>query len=223
MTLPRHQVISGTESELRRFGELIQGLDDGAWAKDTRCAGWTVADVAAHVVGTFSDIANGRFAELGAPDATERQAAERRGRSQKELADELQQSAESTLLLASSFDDDAWAGPAPAGLPGTLGEGAEAIWYDAFVHADDIRAAVGLSSESGPGLLCSVSHLADLLTREEWGPATLVLDGLPEIPVSGGGGRRVTGDPLHFVLVATGRADPATLGLDDTVNVYRPQ
>jgi hypothetical protein len=31
----------------------------------------------------------------------------------------------------------------------------------------------------------------------------------------------VTGDAHQFVLVATGRADPATLGLDETANVYR--
>ena len=222
MTLSRDQVITGTEAELRRFAELIRSLDDGAWAKDTRCAGWTVADVAAHVTGTLADIAGGRFAELATGNPSERQATERRGRSQKELADELRESAESTLRVASTFDDEAWAGPAPGGLPGTLGEGAEAIWYDTFVHADDIRAAAGLPSETGPGRLCSVSHLADLLTREGWGPATLALDGLPEIPVRGGG-QRVGGDPLQFVLVATGRADPSSFGLDDTVNVYRPQ
>src|SRR5439155_47025 len=127
MTLSRDQVITGTEAELRRFAELIRSLDDGAWAKDTRCAGWTVADVAAHVTGTLADIAGGRFAELATGNPSERQATERRGRSQKELADELRESAESTLRVASTFDDEAWAGPAPGGLPGTLGEGAEAI------------------------------------------------------------------------------------------------
>ena len=45
----------------------------------------------------------------------------------------------------------------------------------------------------------------------------------PEFPVSGGGGQRVTGDPLEFVLAATGRTDPGALGLDETVNVYREQ
>ena len=37
----------------------------------------------------------------------------------------------------------------------------------------------------------------------------------------GGGGRRITGDPLAFVLVATGRGDPAPSALDETVNIYR--
>jgi hypothetical protein len=64
-----------------------------------------------------------------------------------------------------------------------------------------------------------VSHLADLLARRGWGPAVLALDGLDEVPVSGGG-RRVTGDPLTFVLVATGRQAAADMGLDRSVNVY---
>ena len=37
----------------------------------------------------------------------------------------------------------------------------------------------------------------------------------------GGGGPTLTGDALAFVLVGTGRADPSSLGLDDTVNIYR--
>lgn len=40
--------------------------------------------------------------------------------------------------------------------------------------------------------------------------------------MSGGGGRRLDGDALDFALVATGRADPAVLGLDDSVNLYAP-
>ena len=49
----------------------------------------------------------------------------------------------------------------------------------------------------------------------------LSLDGIDEVAIGGGGDRRVTGDPLTFVLVATGRANPSALGLDDTVNIYR--
>jgi hypothetical protein len=48
----------------------------------------------------------------------------------------------------------------------------------------------------------------------------LQLDGVGSFDVSGGGGQRVTGDPLTFVLIATGRADPSALGLDPSVNVY---
>ena len=59
-----------------------------------------------------------------------------------------------------------------------------------------------------------------MLTEQGYRPATLALDGLEEYPVSGGG-PAVTGDVLQFVLVATGRADPAVIGLDETVNIYR--
>jgi len=41
-----------------------------------------------------------------------------------------------------------------------------------------------------------------------------------EVAVGAGKGRRITGDPLEFVLVATGRADPARIGLDPSVNIY---
>ena len=72
----------------------------------------------------------------------------------------------------------------------------------------------------GPGVRASVSHLADLLTHKEWGPATIAVAGLEEFPVSGGGGQRVVGDPITFVLVASGRREASALGLDPGVNVY---
>jgi hypothetical protein len=53
-----------------------------------------------------------------------------------------------------------------------------------------------------------------------WGPATVALDGLEEMQIRGGG-ERITGDALPFLLAATGRIDPAQLGLDDRVNIYR--
>jgi uncharacterized protein (TIGR03083 family) len=221
MPLPRTEVLAGVPEEVQRFEDLIRPLDHAAWTTPTRCEGWVVADVASHVTGTLADIAAGRFAELAAPDSPARQVAERRGRSPEEVADELHAAGKTSADLAATFDDAAWNGPAPADIPGTLGEGAEAIWYDTYVHGEDIRAALGHPPTHGAGLRAAVSHLVDLLSREGWGPATLVLDGMAELAVSGGGGIRVDGDPLTFVLVATGRVDPGLLGLDGTVNVYR--
>jgi uncharacterized protein (TIGR03083 family) len=219
MALPREDVASGTMQELAGFEDLLRAIDEDQATAPTRCDGWTVADVAAHVTGTSADIANGRLAELAGPNASSRQVAERKGVSLSDVADELHQSVKVCQDLVVTFDDAAWAGPAPAGITGTLGQGVEAIWYDAYLHGDDIRAALGLPSERGPGLRASVSHLADMLTNREWGPATLAFDGLEPFPVSGGGDE-ITGDALAFVLVATGRADPATLGLDPSVNIY---
>src|SRR5207244_2247875 len=114
---------------------------------------------------------------------TERQAAERQGRSASEVADEIERSAKVGADMAAGFDDALWRGPAPPPVPGTLGEGVEAIWYDTYVHAQDIRVAVGMEPTRGPGLRAAVSHLRDLLTNEGWGPATLALDGLEEFAV----------------------------------------
>jgi uncharacterized protein (TIGR03083 family) len=220
MTLSRTEVVVGLVDELEAFGALIDLLDAVAWSAPTRCEGWTVADVAAHVVGSMADVVSGRLEGLGSPEVTAREVAERKGRSPVELATELAEVTKLTAELGGAFDDDAWAAPAPGGFDGSLGEGVEALWYDTYIHGDDIRAALGRDPERGPGLKAAVHHVAMLLDKKGWGPATLSLDGSETLEVSGGG-RAVTGDRLAFVLVATGRSDPAALGLDSSVNLYR--
>jgi uncharacterized protein (TIGR03083 family) len=209
------------QAQYQSFADLVRPLSPGAWETPTRCEGWRVADVAAHVVGQLTDVINLRLEGLGTAEVTARQVDERRGRSPAELADELAQSAKAGADIVASFDDAAWEGPAPGGVAGTLGFGIEALWYDAFLHADDIRAALGRESVLGDGLLVSLSHLGQILSDQGWGPATLSFTGIGEFPVRGGGGRTVSGDPLAFVLAATGRSDPGALGLDESVNVYR--
>lgn len=221
MRLGREEVIAGYTAELERFEELIRSLDDAAWQAPTRNEGWTCADTAAHVIGTLSEITSGRFDGIGTPEGVARVVAERKGRSQAELADELQHAIKAARDLLGSFDDSAWAGPAPTPATPSVGEGVEALWYDVYVHNQDIRAATGEPAERTPGLRCAVAHLADLLTHDSYGPATLALDGMEEFAVGDGGGQRITGDPLQFVLVATGREDPSTMGLDERINVYR--
>jgi uncharacterized protein (TIGR03083 family) len=220
MTLPRTVAVPGMIDELTAFAELVQGLSDEEWHRPTRCAGWTVADVAGHVIGQFTDVVNFRLDGLGTPEVTQRQVEERRGRSQSELVEELAQSGKLGADIANAFDDAAWEGPAPGATPGTLGFGIEALWYDAYLHADDIRAAVGQSSPRGAGLDASVSHVAQSLTDSNYEPLTLRLDGVDEFTVSGGG-RVITGDAFDFVLAATGRGDLAPFGLDEAANIYR--
>jgi uncharacterized protein (TIGR03083 family) len=167
-------------------------------------------------------VAEGRFDGLGDPEVTQEIVTERRGRTPADLADEVASGRKAMAELAPAFDDDAWNGPAPGGIPGTLGEGVEGLLFDTFVHAEDIRAATGRPSErEGMGLDASINHIAMNLEREGWGPATLALDGYDEMHIGGPGGQRVTGDPLVFTLVATGRADPTPVGLDPSVNIYK--
>ena len=168
----------------------------------------------------MADVVNGNLEGLGTPEVTAREVAERRGRTPQQLADECAEVRASAEGLLAVFDDDAWNGPAPGGYEGTLGDGVEALWYDTYLHADDMRSVLGLPTVRGDGDRATVSHIATELTKRKWGPATLAFDDLPEFPVSGGGGRRFDGDAFPFVLVATGRAAPESLGLDDSVNLY---
>jgi uncharacterized protein (TIGR03083 family) len=219
MTLSRTDVVPGLLAELQAFADLIDPLEAAEWAHATRCEGWTVGDVAAHVVGSIADVVSGQLDGLGSPEVTAREVAERKGRSAAELAQELVAVTKLAADLAAVFDDASWDAPGPGGYDGTLGQGVEALWYDTYLHADDVRAALGRTSSRGPGLRASVHHVAHELDKRGWGPALLAFDGIEEVPVGSGGANR-TGDALEFVLVATGRTDPSALGPDGPLNIY---
>ena len=197
------------------FATLIGGLDDVAWRTPTRCAEWEVRDVAGHVVGLAADSLSGAVGSR-TPDE---HAAALHDHTPAELAAQLR---ESHAVFASFFDgldDAAWEGASP--VPDmTLARGVLGLWFDTHVHADDVRAAIGLPPDRGPGLAAVVAFLAYSLTNDGWGPATLALYGMARRNI-GEGGPQISGDPHVFMLVATGRAEPATLGLDPSVNVYR--
>lgn len=168
----------------------------------------------------MTDIANGRLEGQGSPEVTARQVDERRGRTAAELADELAAARELGADLMAAFDDGAWAAPLVGGtFPGSLGDGVEALLYDAYVHGDDIRAAIGRPSVRTVGLAPSVSHVAWIMDHETDRKATIELDGVPVFETKGGG-QVLTGDPLDFVLAATGRKDPMAVGLPADLNVY---
>jgi uncharacterized protein (TIGR03083 family) len=219
MTLPRTDVVPGLLAELQAFGELIEPLDAAQWAHATRCEGWAVGDVAAHVVGSIADVVSGQLDGLGSSEVTAREVAERQGRSPAELVQELVAVTKLAADLAAVFDDASWEAPGPGGYEGTLGQGVEALWYDTYLHADDVRAALGRTSARGPGLRASVHHVAFELDKQGWGPALLAFDGMEQVPVGTGGATR-TGDALEFVLVATGRTEPGALGPDAPLNIY---
>jgi uncharacterized protein (TIGR03083 family) len=212
--LVRTDVARGVLDEYESFAGLVESLDAKAWGTPTRCTGFQVRDVAGHVIGLAEDVVKGVPGSRNA----EEEAASVRGDTPAQAAGRLRAVIEALQPLLDALDDDMWNGP--SGVPDlTFGRGVLTLWYDAFVHADDIRAALGRPGVSGPGLAASVEYLAGELTTRDWGPATLALDGLPRHDVSGGGGE-ITGDPMQFVLVATGRAEPQTMGLQPGVSIY---
>ena len=217
--LDRTEISAGFLAELDDFGELLRSLEPADLDAPTRCTGWTVRDVAGHMVGQITDVVNGRLEGLGTPEVTEREAKERAGRSAAELAGELAEGRAGVAALSEQLDDTAWNAPVASDFDGTLGEGVLALWFDGYLHADDIRAALGAPPVQGDGLRGSLHWVAADLGRRGWGPATLALDGVDVIEI-GGGGEKITGDPVHFLLVATGRADPSPYGLDEGVNIF---
>jgi uncharacterized protein (TIGR03083 family) len=222
MTLARSVVVPGMTNEYNAFAELLDMLSADQWETPSRCSGWRVADVAAHVVGQLSDVTAFRLEGLGTPEVTARQVGERRGSTANELAEELRSTTKTAADLVESFDDAAFASEGPQGNGQTLGFGLEALWFDTYLHADDIRVPLGQATAEPAGLAPSVSHISQVLSQQEWSPATIRLTGLDEFLVSGGDSTTlVTGDPMQFILVSTGRADPATMGLDAAVNIYR--
>jgi uncharacterized protein (TIGR03083 family) len=211
----RQEIIEAFQEGLVRFSTLVRPLTVEQLATPSRCEGWTAGDVAAHFVGSITEIEG-----QGTPPVTKRQVEERKGRSGAELADELDTAAAAVPVLLAAFPDDAWDAPL-AGFDGTLTQGVEALLYDGAVHADDIDDALNLGHHPTQAeLVAAVSHVAFHLEDQDWGPAMLALDGMPEVQL-GDGGPRITGNAGKFVLAATGRGNPADFGLDDTVNIYR--
>ncbi len=213
-TLSRTHVAHGCLAEYESFATLVESLDEEQWNAPARCTGWQARDVAGHVIGLAEDTAAGKPASRNA----EEEAASVRYESPAGAAARLRVAVASFGALLEVTDDEAWAGPSGvADL--TLGEGVLTLWFDTYIHADDIRAAVGLEPERAEGLDAAVAYLAGQLTAKGWGPATLALDGVGRYDV-GGGGPEITGDAMQFALVATGRAPAATMGLDRGVSIY---
>jgi uncharacterized protein (TIGR03083 family) len=168
MALPRDVVMDGLLANMADFEGLLRSLDDEGWNRPSRCQGWTVGDVARHCVGSMASAVAGDTDGLGTPEVTQREVDARAGRSPAEVADECAEVAKAAAALVPMFDDAAWAGPAPGGYEGTLGDGIEALWYDFWLHADDIRAAVGRPTATDPGLDGAVSHVGFELQKRGW-------------------------------------------------------
>ncbi|GAA2401319.1 hypothetical protein GCM10010191_05740 [Actinomadura vinacea] len=211
---PRRETVDGLIAEYASFADLLDGLSGPQWKTGTRCTGWEVRDAAGHVFGGVADTLE---LTIGTRTADE-QARAYRDRAPADLARDLREDAGRLRTMLERLDDAAWLRPSP--VPDrSVGEGVLSLWHDTFVHADDIRAALGLPSDRGPGLEAALRWLRIELERRGWGPARLALDGLDAFPV-GVGGPELRGDPLTFLLVGTGREDPAVFGVDAGVNVY---
>jgi uncharacterized protein (TIGR03083 family) len=204
-TISRIDTIAGLRREYQAFADLVDSLSAEQWAAPTRCDGSDVRDVAGHVIGLAEDVAKG----VPGSRTFEQEAATVRDDAPQAAAARLRAALEATEpLLAALDDEDVWNGP--SAVPDlTLGRGVLTLWYDTYVHADDVRSGAGLDTVEGPGLAASIEYLRGELEQRGWARADEVrIDGAEPFVTH------------EFVLAATGRLDPATLGLDPTVNIY---
>jgi uncharacterized protein (TIGR03083 family) len=217
MTLTRAETVEGLETEWATSEEFIRGLSDADMERGSRCEGWTVRHLAEHLVENVSDLAGGTVGNAPGRHNFD----ERSRRTSAQLADELHASSEIAMKLLRAIDDHFWAQPSP--FPGlTVRQGVEVLWVESFVHEDDVRHALELPPRPSPGLALEITlrHIAEEMGRRGWNRRTLEFEGVPTIRI-GPGGESITGDPMKFVLAATGRIPASDVGLDETVNIYR--
>jgi uncharacterized protein (TIGR03083 family) len=205
MALSRTDISDGLVDELHALEQLLRSLSQAELDSPSRCAGWTAGDVARHAIGSIADATSGRLDGLGSPEVTAREVAERAGKTAAELADECAAVATAAAGLMSIFDDTSWEAPAGGGFEGTLGRGVEALWYDTWLHADDVRSSLGRPSEAGNGMRAALSHVDFELGKLGWTGAVPTLD-----------------DPsaMTFILAATGRVDAASFGANAPIDIY---
>lgn len=217
----RPEVIAGMLGEYERFAELIGPLDPDQWETPTRCGGAPVRDVAGHVVGIVEDVVAGRPASR----TFEEEAAAMRDDGPADAVARLEAALDGLRALAAVLDDDdVWNGP--SGAPDlTMADGVLTLWYDTYVHVDDVQVALGRPSEPAAGERAALAYVVGQLAAQGFGPARieLIARDLPmvELGAVDDATPTVAVDPHDFLLAATGRLDAAPLGLDPAVNLYR--
>jgi len=205
MPLPRTDISEGLVADLTSFEGLLRSLSPSDLDTPSRCEGWTVGDVARHVVGQMADVMAGRLDGLGSPEVTAREVAERADHSAAQLADECAEVTKGSAGLLSIFDDAAWNGPAGGGFEGTLGDGVEALWFDAWMHGNDIRSSLDRPLDAGNGMRGALSHVGTELSKRGWTGDVPAVD-----------------DPaaMTFILAATGRADATSMGANAPIDIF---
>lgn len=141
----------------RRLGETLAGLDGAGWSTASRCEGWSVQDVVAHLASTNQfwtvSIASAlagrptRFLESFDPVATPAAIVEpTRKLAPGEVLSQYQSSVDDLANAVTGLSDEAWATRAEA-PPGHIELRAvvlHALW-DAWTHERDIMLPLGLS------------------------------------------------------------------------------
>lgn len=170
----------------RRFAELLAGLDDAQWLAPSRCDGWSVRDVAAHLVtvNSFWDASIAAGA-AGAPtrmlagfdpvESPPRYVASMADLSAGEVLDAFVASNDALVARLEGLSDEEWAGvaEAPVGLL-PIGLVAQHALWDSWVHERDVAVPLGLTTAVEPDEVSACLRYAAAL-----GPMLAMVAGLP--------------------------------------------
>jgi uncharacterized protein (TIGR03083 family) len=172
---PDDQLVPVTRQR-RRFESTLAGLPADAWRAPTRCAGWTVHDVVAHL----TDVNNFWHASVRAglagtptrilagfdPAATpEFLAAQMRELAPGEVFERFQASNDALLGVLAELDDHGWtmlAEAPPGHLPIRL-LAHHALW-DAWIHERDVELPLGRTPTVEPDEVASSLRYAAALS-----------------------------------------------------------
>lgn len=159
----------------RRLANLVAGLDDEQWSTSSRCQGWSVQDVVAHLVTvnefwalSITSGASGsptRYLEKFDPVETPAQLVDAlRSYTSAETLDRFLQSNDALASAVTSLDTPSWSALAEA-PPGHLSirlVGLHALW-DSWIHERDIALPLGLpTDEEGDEICASLAYVSAL-------------------------------------------------------------
>lgn len=137
---------------------VLEPLDEAEWAVATDCPGWTVKDVAAHVIGIESMYSGRETPDVGERDwphvrndigrMVEPWVEAYRPRDPSEVLEDFATITAARLRSFRELDDAGWAEQTftPAG-PGSIAELIPFRLFDSWAHEQDIRRAVGVPGD----------------------------------------------------------------------------
>jgi uncharacterized protein (TIGR03083 family) len=140
----------------RRLADVLATLDEGQWAAQTRCEGWSVQDVVTHLITTNQfwalSITSGlageptRFLASFDPVQTPAQMVEgMRDMTPADVLDRYVETADGLAHTVDGLDDDAWStiAEAPPGHIAIRSLVLHALW-DAWIHERDVVLPLGI-------------------------------------------------------------------------------
>jgi uncharacterized protein (TIGR03083 family) len=163
-SISKAAVVDALVGEWQALAELLDPLTEEEWSLPSPCPGWTVKDVAAHVIGTeltlegqsspalTDTLRSGAHIRNDIGAINEAWVDSFRSRPGPEVARTLREvtarrAAALEAMSPEEFDADSWT---PAG-PGSYGRFMQIRVYDCWVHEQDIRSALGRPGHlSGP-------------------------------------------------------------------------